>query len=155
MKKTRIQTFYDWLENASLSKKYWGPYSLVTIEGEYIKIAADDLGDLYVQIQNNVTNIGNGPINQRLNPPWVKYFEYTQQGDKNIITYAENRAVDCVPYSRSNNAVYLINRKLLGVNKPFSREVSWYVSQTVISIQLHPTLAGCRLDILKPNLTLP
>ncbi len=98
-------------ENTASSKVYWGPYSLVTIEGDFIKVTADDLSEpLYISMQNNVTNIGNGPINQKLNPPWVKYFEYVKQGDKNIITYAENRAVDCVPYSRSNNAVYLINR---------------------------------------------
>ena len=98
-------------ENVASSSRYWGPYSLVTIEGDFIKVNADDLSEpLYVPRQNNVTNVGNGPINQKLTPPWVKYFEYVKQGDKNIITYAENRAVDCVPYSRSNNAVYLINR---------------------------------------------
>jgi ADP-ribose pyrophosphatase YjhB (NUDIX family) len=101
--------FSAWIEQTS-SIKYWGPYSMVTVEGEFLKIEADALGYLYVPVRNNVTNIGNGPINQKLNPPWVKYFEYVRQDGKNIITYAENRAVDCVPYSRSNNAVYLINR---------------------------------------------
>lgn len=102
--------FLEEQERTGSPMKYWGPYSLVTLEDDYLKILADDLGYLYVPKINNVTNIGNGPINQRLNPPWVKYFEYVRQGDKNILTYAENRAVDCVPYNRTNNAFYLINR---------------------------------------------
>lgn len=104
--------FTNWLENIeSLKSIYWGPYSLVTIEGGYIKVLADDLPEpLYIPEKNNVTNIGYGPINTKLSPPWVKYFEYTKENNKNIITYVENRAVDCVPYNAKNNAVYLINR---------------------------------------------
>lgn len=104
--------FTTWLENRETTGNvYWGPYSFVTEENGYYKVVTDDLPEgLYVPVTNNITNIGYGPLNKKLSPPWVKYFEYTNENGKNIITYAENRAVDCVPYNKSNNAVYLINR---------------------------------------------
>lgn len=107
-----IANFSIWLENREeIGDVYWGPYSFVTEENGLLKITADDLPEpLYVPVQNNVTNIGYGPLNKNLSPPWVKYFKYRNEMGKNIITYAENRAVDCIPYNKTNNAFYLINR---------------------------------------------
>lgn len=92
--------FTNWLENREeIGDVYWGPYSFVTEENGLLKITADDLPEpLYVPVQNNVTNIGYGPLNKNISPPWVKYFKYRNEMGKNIITYAENRAVDCIPF---------------------------------------------------------
>jgi ADP-ribose pyrophosphatase YjhB (NUDIX family) len=103
-----LKTFFEFI--ASRQQQYWGPVSRVSREEGLVRIEADHLGEpLYGH--ESTTTLANGPFGKVLSPPWNKYFVYQKdERGRNVITYAENRAVDCVPYNRTHNAVYLITR---------------------------------------------
>ena len=105
--------FQEWVKlKEATSGQYWGPFSRAEKDGEFLKLTADMLGKpLYIPLNGNVAFVEKYPLNKTLNPPWVKYFQYqTSEDGKDVVTYVENRAVDCVCYSPKYNAVYLINR---------------------------------------------
>ena len=105
--------FKHWLyllENTQ--KQYWGPFSHVQKDAQdNLIIKADELEKpLIIPKGSTFTYPEKYPVGKTLNPPWNKYFQYESTKDGNIVTYVENRAVDCICYSRKLDAIYLINR---------------------------------------------
>lgn len=108
-----LRRFSEWVAmRESAGGQYWGPFSLAQKDGEFLRITADMLDEpLYIPLKGGVAYTDKYPLDRRLSPPWVKYFEYQPDAEgRNVVTHVENRAVDCVCYSPTHDAVYLINR---------------------------------------------
>jgi len=105
--------FRKWLYSEGSGLEYWGPYSRVDDDGEYLLVKADSLREpLYIPKDAGFTYINKWPVGKNLNPPWNKYFRYRKDSSgRNVVEYVENRAVDVVCYNRTHGAVYLITRK--------------------------------------------
>jgi 8-oxo-dGTP pyrophosphatase MutT (NUDIX family) len=93
-----------------VEREYWGYISRVEEEGELLRITTPN--GVVFHVPPRLTKLKPpGPGST----PWMKFFRYVQQAERNLVTHVESRAVDTVPVKLAKRAFYLIARSDSGL----------------------------------------
>jgi 8-oxo-dGTP pyrophosphatase MutT (NUDIX family) len=92
---------------------YWGPVYGITREGDRIQFLIEGDRVLVARIGSGATKLKEVPAKgPTKDDPWVQFFRYATPGDgTNVVSYTENRAVDCLPIDPTSGEYFLIRRR--------------------------------------------